>query len=788
MSSEAIAVKVVIPGVPSPLFYLAQTNSTPPVEIGTQVTVEVSRRTTHGWVIAKQNLQEVLDSLEDQDRSRSSAKQTSQLSLLDAPVARTTTLKPILEAHAAFSEDQLSLFQLMADYYGCSLVDVIENAVPKLSQERPKFRAQLNQVNAPQIGSAEFAKLIKRAPAQGQLLEELAQASTSLLVDEWTGGNTAKQTALRSLLKKGLVELVPDHKPNLSESWKKSASDRKLSTHQLTAVNAIKAALTKREFAPILLFGVTGSGKTEVYLRAIEEVLQRGGSALVVVPEISLTPQLFDQFESRLRTPLALLHSQVGTTARWSSWQALIDGQSRVAIGARSAIFAPVQKLELIIVDEEHEHSYKQSDGLRYNARDVALMRGKLTGCPVILGSATPSYESLLNATRSKYQLLELPERVTTRPLPTIEVVDLNRVKRKEMPSPHISPRLHQAISDNLARGGQTIVLYNRRGFSSYLQCDSCQDVLQCTNCSVPLTYHRNRHVLLCHYCDLKLQPPDLCRICRDPRTTRIESAEAEDKGKLVQRGGGTEKVVDELAAFFPEAKIDRMDRDTVTRKESYREILGGVRSGETDILVGTQMIAKGHDLPGVTLVGIVDADVGLHLPDFRSAEKAYQLITQAAGRAGRGEQSGQVIVQTRQPTHPAIVAIISGRFKAFARYELERRKTLKYPPYGKLLRFIVSDPETREAERTAKQLKQLLTQRLLELNSGAEPAVVEILGPAPAPLERLRDRYRFHILIKASSRKLLSQLAKEVYLWRGSLTKEGEGRVAIDIDPMEML
>ena len=540
-------------------------------------------------------------------------------------------------------------------------------------------------------------------------------------------------------------------------------------------------------FNPFLLYGVTGSGKTEIYIRAVQQVLAGGGSALVIVPEIALTPQFLDQLRLRLKVPLALLHSQLGQRIRWQAWQAALDGKARVAIGARSAVFAPLHDLRLIVVDEEHESSYKQSDSLRYNARDVAVMRAKLARAVVVLGSATPSFESLVNVREKRYRMLELPKRATTRPLPTIELVDLMSIKKSEMPSPNISPQLHQALQETLDARGQAVILFNHRGFASYLQCETCGQAVVCPNCSVSFTLHKKKNRLVCHYCNLSLIPPSYCMYCRDPKTTRIEAESGAGKktatGLLAERGAGTEKIVEELQTLFPQASILRMDRDTVTRKGAYRSILGSMRGGDADILVGTQMIAKGHDLPGVVLVGIVNADVALHLPDFRASEKAFQLITQAAGRAGRGEEPGRVFLQTREAKHPTIVACITGRFKAFARYELDYRKKLYYPPEGRLVRLIISSSDRRESFDAAHLVKQAV--REFVQNNGK---TVVVLGPAPAPYEKLCNRYRWHILIKAESSKLLSELAGRLNQWKATVAGFKDFRLAVDVDPTEML
>ncbi len=577
--------------------------------------------------------------------------------------------------------------------------------------------------------------------------------------------------------KRGDIKLVGGRPENLTPG-------------QTAALNAISAALRDRVFAAFLLFGVTGSGKTEVYLRALEALMQTDGGAIVIVPEIALTPQLIDYFETRLSHEVALLHSELSPGARQTMWERILRGELRIVLGARSAIFAPVRNLRFIAVDEEHESSFKQSDSLRYNARDVAVVLAKQTGSVAVLGSATPSFESLMNVKRGAYNLLELKERANAKPVPAIEVVDLSKVRRAEMISPNLSPRFYDLLRETLSAGEQAIILYNRRGFASYLQCESCQEVVLCPNCSITLTYHRGQEQVLCHYCGIQLPLPTRCRVCLDPRTTSVEDLDsAAEIGKLALRGAGTEKVIEEIRSLFPETAILQMDRDSITSKEGYREILTAMRSGKAQLLVGTQMIAKGHDLPDVTFVGIIDADIGLSTPDFRASERVLQLITQAAGRAGRGLKAGRVLIQTRQARHPTIVAAASGRFMAFARFELERRKALSYPPFGRLMRLIVSSPDAFDAERGAGEVSRMLEELIPSLLKQHEGKVrFSTLGPAPAPHEKLRGRFRHHFLVKCSSAAALSQLAGS-FLERYQHWKNFDDlRVAVDIDPVEML
>ena len=781
VQTSELAVSVTIPGLPRELLYSVPAEFSEQATVGSEALVPISSREVRAWVTETLPLEEAQNLAKLEAKAHKKSANTSQLSLFEFDQDSPLLLRPVIEIFPCFKADDLKLFAWMSDYYGAPLADVIETAIPKRQLGREELFATIRV-------KSELETLAKRAPLQAKILKTLEEAQKPLPLKELSNLAPSARNAIRSLEKKGFLEV---YTPSFSERCKllprvnrhKKSIPQQINTRQQSALNEIHQAIDSQSFKSFLLFGVTGSGKTEVYLQAIQHTLELGASALVIVPEISLTPQLIDHFQERLNVPIALLHSQVGAAARWDSWSACLAGEARVSIGARSAVFTPLQNLRLIVVDEEHETSYKQSDKLRYHARDVALMRAKLHNASIVLGSATPSFESLLNAKRKRYQLLEMPERATTRPVPKVEVVNLKKTKRKDMPSASVSPELDQAIKDTLSNKQQVIILYNRRGFSSYLQCETCNEVVMCPNCSVALTYHQHKGRLFCHYCDLRLIPPTHCRFCRDPRTTSAEIDADESVGQLAHRGGGTERIVEELAALYPDACIARMDRDTVTHKDSYRRILGEMRSGQTDILVGTQMIAKGHDLPGVTLVGIVDADVGLHLPDFRASEKCFQLITQAAGRAGRGEVPGRVLVQTRHPDHPTIVATASGRFKAFAKYELNYREKLEYPPIGSLLRLVVSSTEKDHALQSGILLKDFLNSYIQETN-----APIKILGPAVAAHEKLKSRFRFHMLVKSSSRKAISEVARTLYQWKQTVKGIDDFRLAIDVDPVDML
>ena len=788
--NEQNIAEVLVAGVPKSLAYHIG-STTPEASVGDIVSVEVGKRRATGWLI------NITDRSSIKLLSKSRAKTSEQLSLIAKETKNTAIdgIKPLLDNTPAFTPELLEMFQWISSYYGSKLSDVIDTALPKISRGRKVKRFYLGSAGAALLGELENGKSSKVTKKQLVLAQLAKLGNVGATSSDLKDLSSSVSTILSKLEKEGLVSTSEFYKKSTENSDSKKISDAsknpELNKHQRSAVEAIKGSIKNKLFEPFLLHGVTGSGKTEVYLSCIEEVLKNGGSALVIVPEISLTPQAVDRFRSRLEVKPALLHSQVGATERWQAWTALLEGRLKVAIGARSAIFAPMKNLSLIVVDEEHEQSYKQSDGVRYNGRDLAILRARLSSCPVVLGSATPSFESLLNAKKNIFKLLEMPERATPRPVPELEIVDLNKFRPKEMASESISPPLADALVQTIRSGEQAVILYNRRGFSSYLQCDSCGKVVTCPDCSISMTWHKRTMKLCCHFCDKKITAPELCSTCRDPDQVRIDQDDPdfETHGKLSHRGGGTEKVVDELLSLCPSARIVRMDRDTVGQKGSHRKIIEAMHSGEADILVGTQMIAKGHDLPGVTLVGIIDADIGLNLPDFRSSERAFQLITQAGGRAGRGENPGRVLVQTRQPNHPVIVATSSKRFSAFARYELDHRKVLDYPPHQRLLRFIVSSPDPSLArnasEHLTKTVKEIFSETTLDSDSKISHIV---LGPAPAAYEKLRGRFRWHVLVKCSSASYVSALAAKINLYKKDLIGKSDLRIAVDVDPVEML
>jgi primosomal protein N' (replication factor Y) len=539
-----------------------------------------------------------------------------------------------------------------------------------------------------------------------------------------------------------------------------------LMPEQAAAVGAITEAMgaPPAKFVPFLLHGVTGSGKTEVYLRVIAEGLAVGHTAIVLVPEISLTPQLAARFRARFGDQVAILHSGLSEQARLGEWSRLRRGDARIAVGARSAVFAPVSNIGVIVVDEEHDGSFKQDEGVRYHARDVALVRAQRAGAVCVLGSATPSLESFAQAERGNYRRLVLTQRPTQRPMPEVQIVDL----RAHLPDGDamLSALLRTAIADTLAAGDQIILFLNRRGFATFVLCKACGHAFRCKHCSVSMTYHRHSDRLSCHYCGAWERVPQTCPSCGG-------------KDTILRKGLGTEKVADAVAAAFPSARVGRLDRD-VASGAKVEAVLSRVARREIDILVGTQMVTKGHDFPGVTLVGVLCADTGLTLPDFRASERTFQLLAQVAGRAGRGDRPGRVIVQTYRPTAPAVVAAAAHDYESFFRAESAARAELAYPPHGRLIAVRIDGPDAGVVAKTGERLAALAT----AVAKRPDVVGVEILGPVPAPLERLRNRTRWQIWLRGADRACLRKVARSV------LTAElaPNVRVGLDVDPLSAL
>jgi primosomal protein N' (replication factor Y) len=671
------------------------------------------------------------------------------------------------------SEPLLELGKWMSAYYCCPRETVMRSLLPQVIRKAEvTWKKQLFVQPGRKIDASELEKLGKRAPRQAELLGAIAQLEKPISAAQLLRKTSLDNQTLRALVKRGLVELreeAIERDPHGDEQFV-ATTELGLNPEQTNALNKINCALASSENAkPILLHGVTGSGKTEIYLQAIGSAIEQGRTAIVLVPEISLTPQTVERFKGRFadaHDSVAVLHSHLSEGERHDEWHKIHSGRAKIVIGARSAIFAPLKNLGLIIVDEEHETTYKQEEAPRYHARDVAVVRAKIEKCAVVLGSATPSLESYHNAKIGKYELVNLTQRVDDRQMPLIRILDLRQEARRQKTAAILSEKLSAAISDRLEKREQTILFLNRRGFSTSLLCSNCGESRDCPNCSVALTFHRHPMAagrLSCHLCGHTAAVPKKCPAC--------------GKDALIYSGFGTEKVESTVTQFFPKAVVRRMDADSMTRKEAYRETLRNFRAGKIDILVGTQMIAKGLHFPNVTLVGIINADLSLHLPDFRAGERTFQLLTQVAGRAGRGETAGEVFVQTYTPFSPSIQFARHHDFAGYFEQELEFRKQCNFPPFNHAVLVTVRSGH----EARAKLSAETLVRRLKEsLDSEF------ILGEATAaPLQKLQGQFRFHVLIRG---KAILRLSRRVRETLDKLPFPEDVAVTVDVDPYQLL
>jgi primosomal protein N' (replication factor Y) (superfamily II helicase) len=671
------------------------------------------------------------------------------------------------------SEQLLELGRWISAYYCCPIETVMRSLLPQvIRRAEVGWKKQLFVQPGRKIDNEELEKLRKRAPRQAELLEAVSRLEAPTRASQLLRQTSLDNQTLRALVKRGLVELREEavvRDPHADEQFI-ATSNLILNQEQTHALKEITEALDSPEKSrPILLHGVTGSGKTEIYLQAIRAALNRGRTAIVLVPEISLTPQTVERFKGRfadVQDAVAVLHSHLSEGERHDEWHKIHSGRARIVIGARSAIFAPLKKLGLIVVDEEHETTYKQEEAPRYHARDVAIVRAKIEKCVAVLGSATPSLESYHNAPIGKYRLVTLTQRIDEKQMPLMRIVDLRHERRKDKAATILSERLRTAIADRLEKREQTILFLNRRGFSTSLLCSNCGEARNCPNCSVALTFHRHPAVagrLSCHLCGHTAAVPKNCPAC--------------GKDALIYAGFGTEKVESTVSQIFPKAVVRRMDADSMTRKEAYRETLRNFRTGKIDILVGTQMIAKGLHFPNVTLVGIINADLALHLPDFRAGERTFQLLTQVAGRAGRGETAGEVYVQTYTPFSPSIQFARHHDFAGYFQQELEFRERCDFPPFKHAILITVRSPHEGRAKLSAETLKRRLQEALPQ---------EFILGDAtPAPLEKLQGQFRFHILIRGEAIMRLSRLVRETV---DKLPFPEDVTVTVDVDPYQLL
>jgi primosomal protein N' (replication factor Y) len=659
----------------------------------------------------------------------------------------------------------LQLARWMADYYCCPLDAAVRCTLPQVIRSGAFKRERLLSVNLP-AGQSFLEQLKVRAPRQAEVLEVASQFTGPIRWAELVEAAATSDRTIKHLVNQGwltLQMLNAERDPSQGEEYVSTAPLR-LNPGQLSILTMLNEAIDRGKTKPTLLHGITGSGKTEIYLQAIQHCLDLGRGALVLVPEISLTPQTVERFKSRFaRELIAVLHSHLSAGERHDEWHRLRRGAARVAIGARSAVFAPVKDLALIVVDEEHENSYKQEETPRYHARDLAVVRGQIEGCAVLLGSATPSLESYHNARTGKYELARLTARVDDRQLPLIRVIDLRQEFAKSKHPSILSRRLAQAIEDRLQKREQSILFLNRRGFASSLLCSKCGYVCECANCSIPLTFHLAESRLKCHLCGYQAVAPKKCPGCGDPG--------------IRYSGYGTEKVIELVEKLFPTAHAARMDADSMSRKDAYRTTLGAFRSGKIDILIGTQMIAKGLDFPNVTLVGIINADIGLHIPDFRAGERTFQLLTQVAGRAGRGETPGEVFVQTATPFSPSVQFARHHDFDGFWDQEREFRERCDYPPFNHLVLIQIKSEHQRLAEFTAETLHRRFSEKI--------DSSVTLHPVVPAQIERVKGFYRFQILLRTRAILRLSRTTREVM---DSLSFPDEIQVSVDVDPYHLL
>lgn len=617
---------------------------------------------------------------------------------------------------------------------------------------------------------------LKLTPKQAQVYNYLAAAEKEVAATQILSAIGVSAGVLETLCKKGLLVktfLTVERNPLLEHGDFVRQQPHQLNAEQERALRAITEALRRDEAQTFLLHGVTGSGKTEVYLQAIEETLKKGRKAIYLVPEISLTPQTVQRVRARFGDDVAILHSSLSAGERFDQWWRIKRGEVKVVVGARSALFAPVSDLGLIIMDEEHEYTYKQEETPRYHARTVAKELARLTGSPLILGSATPSLESYRQAETGEITRLVLSKRIMDRPLPEIRLVDL-RAEFKAKRFTVLSPPLRAAIEETLSRGEQVILLLNRRGYATFINCRECGHVIKCPSCDVTLTYHQRPNVLRCHYCGYKEKPPDTCPHCRSHYIRYF--------------GKGTQRLEEELQSLFPQARMVRMDLDTTGRKGSHERIYKQLVEGKIDILIGTQMVAKGLDLPGVTLVGVVAADSALGLPDFRSAERTYQILTQAAGRAGRGEKPGLVYIQTFNPGHYSISAVVKQNEAEFYQKELMYRQAGDFPPFTNLIRLVFSGPEKEAVIRAAAEVTAEIKKAFTTVKASPDGEGEKVfIGPTPAAIERVQNRYRWQTLIKTKDISIFYGLLPETV---SALRRQkySNVRIIIDENPFSML
>jgi primosomal protein N' (replication factor Y) len=685
-----------------------------------------------------------------------------------AQVAEIKPLRQVLDADAFVPPDVIALARWTAQYYAAGVGDTIPAVLPPMARggrADAHKTMRVAAITASGLGAVSSPAVTDK---QREALELLAGTPTGIATPALASRGISSDTIAR-LARHGYVGLRQDRLDRDpfeggTTSGPGTVSDRQLTGEQTAAFERLRAMADRREFRVALLHGVTGSGKTEIYLRLAAAVRDAGRRVLMLVPEIALTPAVAALFREAFGDRVAIQHSGLSDGERHDQWQRIRRADVEVVVGTRSAVFAPLQDIGLIVVDEEHDGSYKQEESPRYNGRDVAIVRGQRSGALVVLGSATPSMESYHHAMNGKYERVVLERRVLDRPLAAVSVVDMREEYAADGPDVILSRALRQAIGVRLDRREQSLILLNRRGFATAIFCRQCAGTLECPNCSVSLVVHGEGHArrARCHYCNYTARVPSACPLCAGPY--------------LEQAGFGTERVEAEIRKACPAARVARLDRDAIRRRGALGALLSRFRAGQIDVLVGTQMIAKGHDFPRVTLVGVVSADVGLGLADFRASERTFQLLTQVAGRAGRGDQPGQAIVQTLYPEHYSIQLACRQDYRSFYERELHFRKTMRYPPLVSLVNAVVRSRTFSGAMDDASDVVQKVRER--------DDSQLRVLGPAPAPLGKLRGEYRAQLLIKGTNRKRIREALQHALASRPELQR----RVVVDVDPLSVL
>lgn len=722
--------------------YIIPENLSKEIEVGMAVNVRFGKRKLRAFVLKVKKSTEV---------------EKNKIKMIDS----------LISNEKFFDKNDLKLYRWISDYYCALLISVIKAAVPTAVFKGNISKKIIKEVTL-NIEQNEIEKNLKqlknKAPSQYKVLKYFKDFSGEIKVKKLITKLDVYRGAVKSLVEKDLLKYTKriERRIPYKDFEQKMVEELEPTEDQKKVLEKINNTLFNNKTKTYLLHGVTGSGKTEVYMQLIKKVLKKDKGAILLVPEISLTPLMVKRFYSRFGDEIAVLHSALSSGEKYDEWRNIKRGNAKIVIGARSAIFAPVNNLGIIIIDEEHENSYKQGTHPYYHAREVAQKRAEINNIDLILGTATPSLESYYEAKEGDYEYLSLPNRVDDKLMPPVEIINMKEELKKGNPS-IFSSYLKDNLKNVLEKGKQAILFLNRRGYSSFVLCRSCGEVIKCDNCDISMTYHRDKNKMICHYCGNSKKIPKFCPSC---------------SSKYIKDFGiGTERIEREVKKTFPNAKVARMDHDTTTRKGSHRKILNKLDNAEIDILVGTQMVAKGHDYPNVLLVGVVTADTIMNLPDFRSAERTFQLLTQVAGRTGRGKTEGKVAIQTYSPEHYSVLAAKEHDYEYFYSKELPLRKALKYPPFTYLVNITMVHKNKNKAEKAADKL----------YNHIKEYEIKKIVGPTPAPIERIRGEYRVQMMLKFNRIDIRTKAMRKIkndFLKKISINV----KYNIDVDPISML